>query len=74
MKSSILRRVAVLPVLAGVLAGCADVKPWQRGNLAREVMALDPHPHLTAFRDHAFESKEASQGGHARTGGGCGCN
>ncbi|MBI5614781.1 MAG: DUF3570 domain-containing protein [Gammaproteobacteria bacterium] len=44
MKLSIIRLVT-LGAACVVLAGCADVKPWQRGNLAREQMALDPDPH-----------------------------
>ena len=73
MKLSIIKFVT-LGAACLVLAGCADVKPWQRGNLARQQMALDPNPNLTTLRHHAFESKEASQGGHAGSGGGCGCN
>ncbi|MGZ0079351.1 DUF4266 domain-containing protein [Methylomonas fluvii] len=37
-------------------------------------MAITPHPNREAFRDHIFTSKEASQGGHGGSGGGCGCN
>ncbi|QSA97033.1 DUF4266 domain-containing protein [Methylococcus sp. EFPC2] len=64
----------LLAVFLGSLQGCAEVKPWERGNLAREEMALDPYPALNKFRDHIFTSKEASQGGHGGSGGGCGCN
>lgn len=56
------------------LQGCAEVSPWERGNLAKENMAMEPKPNLTHFRDHIFSSKEASQGGHSGGGGGCGCN
>lgn len=59
--------------LAGI-SGCADVSPWERGNLAREEMSLSPNANLNKFRDHIFTSKEASQGGHGGSGGGCGCN
>ncbi|MBD9363182.1 DUF4266 domain-containing protein [Methylomonas fluvii] len=54
--------------------GCSAVSPWERGNLAKEEMAITPHPNREAFRDHIFTSKEASQGGHGGSGGGCGCN
>ncbi|MDX8129221.1 DUF4266 domain-containing protein [Methylomonas sp. BW4-1] len=37
-------------------------------------MAITPYPNREAFRDHIFTSKEASQGGHGGSGGGCGCN
>ncbi|MDT4291331.1 DUF4266 domain-containing protein [Methylomonas sp. MO1] len=56
------------------LAGCAEVSPWERGNLAKRDMALNPKPNLSHFRDHIFTSKEASQGGLNGSGGGCGCN
>jgi hypothetical protein len=56
------------------IQGCANVSPWERGNLAKPEMAITPHPNLEHFRDHIFSSKEASQGGHGGSGGGCGCN
>jgi hypothetical protein len=65
-----------LLVLAGTLScqGCTSVSPWERGNLAKEEMALDPNPKLNHLRDHIFTSREASQGGLTGNGGGCGCN
>lgn len=54
--------------------GCTSVSPWERGNLAKEEMSLSPNANLNKFRDHVFTSKEASQGGHGGSGGGCGCN
>jgi len=56
------------------MSGCAEVSPWERGNLAKKDMTITPNPNLTHFRDHIFNSKEASQGGHGGSGGGCGCN
>lgn len=53
---------------------CAEVAPWERGNLAKSDMAIDPNPHLNHFRDHIFTSREAAQGGRNASGGGCGCN
>lgn len=67
-------KVVLAAFVLVALHGCADVKPWERGNLAKEHMALDPYPALNKFRDHIFTSKEASQGGHGGSGGGCGCN
>lgn len=66
-----------LTAIAGsllLLGGCSPVAPWERGTLAKPEMAVNPHPQLNAFRDHIFNSKEASQGGHSGAGGGCGCN
>lgn len=54
--------------------GCSTVSPWERGNLARDDMSINPSPNLNSFRSHIFTSKEASQGGHSGAGGGCGCN
>ena len=67
-----LSRLVFLSLL--LCQGCSSVSPWERGNLAKEVMAINPSPHLNGFRDHIFTSKEASHGGHAGGAGGCGCN
>lgn len=57
-----------------LLQSCSPVAPWERGTLAKNQMALDPNPNLNNFRSHVFTAREASQGGHIGTGGGCGCN
>jgi hypothetical protein len=57
-----------------VCMGCSTVAPWERGNLAKKEMGINPAPNLNSFRDHIFTSKEAAQGGHSGSGGGCGCN
>ena len=63
------------PLLIGLLCqACADVAPWERGNLAKDEMSLDPNPNLSHIRDHIFTSREAAQGGRGGSGGGCGCN
>ena len=54
--------------------GCANVKPWERGVLARPDMSLEGSPILAGFDDHTYFSKEASSGGRGFGGGGCGCN
>lgn len=65
---------ALTAVIAS-LGGCAtQVAPWERGNLARPEMALEPYPLDTLFRQHTFFSKEAVTGGYGIGGGGCGCN
>jgi hypothetical protein len=65
-----------LAVGARALSGCASmgVEPWERDILARPGMQLDPDPMTTAFDEHIYFSKEASTGGIAGGGGGCGCN
>ncbi|WP_446811661.1 DUF4266 domain-containing protein [Methylomonas sp. 2BW1-5-20] len=60
-------------VLAG-LAGCADVQPWERGNLAKPQMAIDADPLQSAIRQHNYSSREAASAAGSAQGGGCGCN
>lgn len=57
-----------------LLQACSPVAPWERGNLAKDEMAIQPNPNLNNFREHIFTAREASQGGHIGAGGGCGCN
>jgi hypothetical protein len=71
----------IVEVLAALLLlsttyGCATVgvKPWERDQLARPAMQLDPNPTESAIDDHVYFSKEASSGGRGFGGGGCGCN
>ena len=56
------------------LFGCQQVRPWERGLLARPEMAWDSDPLGALLQDHIFFSKEASSGGDTSAGGGCGCN
>ena len=57
-----------------VMTGCANLAPWERGNLAKPHMAINPDPMQTSMRAHNYGSRESgasvnSSGG----GGGCGC-
>ena len=61
-------------VLAVLLTGCTEVRPWERGYLAREEMGWDADARESQLNDHIFFSKEASSGGASAAGGGCGCN
>jgi hypothetical protein len=65
--------IALLLTVLFVLAACTPVQPWERGNLAKPQMALDPHPLQSALRAHNYGSREAAAGGNAAQGGGCGC-
>lgn len=51
-----------------------QVKPWQRGTLARDDMQLNTDRMRQSVDDHIYFSKEASTGGSNVQGGGCGCN
>lgn len=69
--------LTIAAVLAG-LSSCADqlvrVKPYERGNLAKPVMADNLDPLQKAMTEHAYFSREAAFGGGGVGGGGCGCN
>jgi hypothetical protein len=68
--------IVAIAVVAGGISGCASVgvAPWERGELAREDMQLVTDPLEMSVDDHIYFSKEASSGGRAFGGGGCGCN
>ena len=68
-----LARGAVTSILLMGLAACASVEPWERGNLAKPEMQLEPHPAQRALRDHVYGSREAAASGASAAGGGCGC-
>lgn len=70
----ILRLIFAGATLATLLSACSDVKPWQKGHLAKSYMAFDADPIETRERQHMYFSKEASSGGYGIGGGGCGCN
>ncbi len=67
--------ISMLGLLA-LTAGCAEVKPWQRGTLAKP--SMDPKNAGRAtkeeFVSHMFDTREGSTGGTEAAGGGCGCN
>ncbi len=63
----------LLLVVNLTLTACAPLQPWERGNLAKPQMALDPYPLQSALRAHNYGSREAAAGGNAAQGGGCGC-
>lgn len=60
--------------IAFAIAGCAQVKPWERDALARDDMAWEPDALEAALRAHVYFSKEGSLPGGGAGGGGCGCN
>lgn len=68
----ILRLFVILFALS--LCSCAEVKPWQKENLARGHMAFDPDQAEARYVRHLYTSKEGSSGGYGVGGGGCGCN
>ena len=69
-----LPRSILLLLCLSLLTACAEVRPWERGYLARDEMAWDSDALERQLNDHIFFSKEASSGGSSAAGGGCGCN
>lgn len=72
--SMLLRVIGVIAPL--VLSACSlsPVKPWDKDNLAKPIMSLDPDALEARFDQHIYFSKEAASGGYGAGGGGCGCN
>jgi hypothetical protein len=71
-----MRRPGVLAAiaLAGALASCARVKPYQREVHARRSMRADGQRVERKLDSHVQEYREGSIGGAGVGGGGCGCN
>jgi len=63
--------------VAAAGAACAPIEPWvkpyEREHLADPIMAIDPDPVSSSYRDHVFEVREAAKGAMGGAGGGCGC-
>jgi hypothetical protein len=72
MKTPTFLLAAATVILAG--AGCANVKPWQRENLADYTMQPGRDPVGTGQAEHIWFSREEANGGAGVGGGGCGCN
>ncbi len=54
--------------------GCVNIAPWERGNLAKPQMELDPHPLQSELQSHNYSSREAAPSHKSSSGGGgCGC-
>ncbi|MFQ3281113.1 MAG: hypothetical protein ACI9S6_001454 [Reinekea sp.] len=65
--------VAIIALII-LMSGCSTVSPWQRGTLAKSEMSWAPDKLENTLDGHIYFSKEASSGGTAAAGGGCGCN
>jgi len=66
--------LAVLLAATGLLTGCQNVQPWERGNLADPAMDTGRDPLGGMMSEHLWFSREAASGGRGVGGGGCGCN
>lgn len=67
-------RIFLVGFVFATLAGCANVKPWQRDTLSLRVMRGDRDSVGVALDEHVYFSREATTGGRGVGGGGCGCN
>jgi hypothetical protein len=57
---------------SGLVAGCANVRGYQREHLADPIMVFDGYE---ASRElHWVEAREGATGGTGGAGGGCACN
>ncbi len=55
-------------------SGCAVVKPWERGTLAKPQMLFGADLVEVQLEEHVFQYREGAAGGFGFGGGGCGCN
>ncbi|HEY9052655.1 MAG TPA: DUF4266 domain-containing protein [Gammaproteobacteria bacterium] len=71
-----LRKILFILCIAQLQA--CDVQPWvkpyERANLADEVMQFDRDPVSSSYLEHVYEAREGARGAGLTTGGGCGCN
>lgn len=71
-------RLSILLLVVALLSGCSGVDPWvkpyERANLATEVMKLDRNPVSGSYMNHVYEAREGARGASGSAGGGCGCN
>ncbi|ACE83503.1 DUF4266 domain-containing protein [Cellvibrio japonicus] len=60
------------------IAACSPIKPWvkpyERQNIADEIMSFDRDPVASSYLHHVYDAREAARGGDGASGGGCGCN
>jgi len=74
-----MRKSIMLAVLGCVLvSGCArllpDVKPYEREQLADQIMSFSRDPISDQYLDHVYDVREGARGATVSQGGGCGCN
>lgn len=66
--------VGVLIFSIGLMSGCTAVPVWEKSVFADYKMKPDRDLLSDAMADHFHISREASTGGRAVGGSGCGCN
>jgi len=73
MKGKYLFGVVLIFILAGLLDGCATVKPWEKESLADPIMIINENPIETGMKEHHIDYREGSTGATGAQSGGCGC-
>lgn len=66
-------RLLFLLLVASLLGGCAEVKPWERGAHAHRCMQWHSQQSHGAMREHVLDIREAKPGVGGSAGSGCGC-
>ncbi|CAA6818102.1 MAG: Phosphonate ABC transporter phosphate-binding periplasmic component (TC 3.A.1.9.1) [uncultured Thiotrichaceae bacterium] len=66
--------ILVMLSLSMISCSATNIKPWERGNLAKPAMTFGSDSLIDATDDHVYFSKEATSGGRSFGAGGCGCN
>ncbi len=61
-------------IALALLAGCTTLEPWERGTLAKPVMAPVDPVHETTQKERTYNAKEGGAAATGVGGGGCGCN
>ncbi len=73
-----MKRIVTAVLFACAVTGCSNVEPWvkpyERANLATEIMKFDRNPVSDAYMNHVYEAREGARGASGSAGGGCGCN
>ncbi len=72
--SSAGRLLLALSIATLLAAACAPVRPWQRGQVTKQLMNPAPSPIDGAFDSHVRGSREAMRGASKNSGPSCGCN
>jgi hypothetical protein len=62
----------ILIALTALIAGCTQLRPWERGRLAHPTMLLSDQGR--PVEAHVYAIQEGAVGGGSAAEGGCGCN
>jgi hypothetical protein len=65
--------ISVAAICVAMLAGCANVKPYEREYLADPIMELNEGKLSTLYEQHMHRALSQGLVGMPVAGGGCGC-